>query len=195
MASTCNIIISWSLECCSDWQTMVAIDTQHLCPHNRADMPKACDGFLSTEIMLEARFCSTSTIFLQKSFFEFHFTNNYVLLLNNFFLLEDNCFTILCWFLPYINMNQHRYTYVPSLLTLPLIFRPIPPTVGCHRANSHWLSVLHLVMYMFASYSLNSSHPPLPPLCPQVHSLCLCLHYCPANKFNSTIFLYFIGTH
>ena len=22
------------------------------------------------------------------------------------FLLEDNCFTILCWFLPYINMNQ-----------------------------------------------------------------------------------------
>ena len=85
VASTCNIIISWSLECCSDWQTMVAIDTQHLCPHNRADEPKACDGFLSAEIMLEARFCSTSTIFLQKSFFEFHFTNNYVLLLNNFF--------------------------------------------------------------------------------------------------------------
>ena len=57
---------------------MVAIGTQHLCPHNRAEMPKACDGFLSTEIMLEARFCSTSTTFLQKSFFEFHFINNYV---------------------------------------------------------------------------------------------------------------------
>ena len=23
-------------------------------------------------------------------------------------LLEDNCFTILCWLLPYINMNQGR---------------------------------------------------------------------------------------
>ena len=26
--------------------------------------------------------------------------------LSLFFKLEDNCFTILCWFLPYINMNQ-----------------------------------------------------------------------------------------
>ena len=23
-----------------------------------------------------------------------------------YFYLEDNCFTMLCWFLPYINMNQ-----------------------------------------------------------------------------------------
>ena len=23
-----------------------------------------------------------------------------------FFKLEDNCFTVLCWFLPYITMNQ-----------------------------------------------------------------------------------------
>ena len=33
----------------------------------------------------------------------------------------------------------------------------------CHTANSHWLSILHLVMYMFQYYSLKSSHHlPLP---------------------------------
>ena len=25
----------------------------------------------------------------------------------------------MCWFLPYININQHRYTYVPYLLNVP----------------------------------------------------------------------------
>ena len=31
-----------------------------------------------------------------------------------------------------------------------------------HAANSHWLSILHMVMYMFQCYSLKSSHPLLP---------------------------------
>ena len=35
-------------------------------------------------------------------------------------------------------------------------------------------------MYICQCYFLNSSHPLLPPLCPQVHSLCLCLHSLPA---------------
>ena len=49
---------------------------------------------------------------------------------------------------------------------------PYPMPLGCHRApaldflchaaNSHWLSILHMVMYMFQYYSLKSSHP-LPP--------------------------------
>ena len=42
---------------------------------------------------------------------------------------------------------------------------------------------------MFPCYSLHSSHPLLPPLGPQVCSLCLHLHCCPANKLISTIFL------
>ena len=42
-----------------------------------------------------------------------------------------------------------------------------------HRANSHWLSILHTVIRMFQCYSLNSSHPLLPSLCPQLCSLCL----------------------
>ena len=48
----------------------------------------------------------------------------------------------------------------------------------CHTANSHWLSILHLAVYMFPCYSLNLSHPLLPTLCPQVCSLCLHLHCC-----------------
>ena len=28
-----------------------------------------------------------------------------------------------------------------------------------HAANSHWLSILHMVMYMFQCYSLKLSHP------------------------------------
>ena len=43
---------------------------------------------------------------------------------------------------------------------------------------------------MFPCYSLNSSHPLIPPLCPQVRSLCLHLHCCPADRFISTIFLH-----
>ena len=42
---------------------------------------------------------------------------------------------------------------------------------------------------MFPCYALNLSHPFLPLLCPQVSSLCLCLYFCPANRFISTSFL------
>ena len=41
----------------------------------------------------------------------------------------------------------------------------------CHSANSHLLSALHMVMYMFPCYCLNSSHPFLPPLC--LFSVCV----------------------
>ena len=37
---------------------------------------------------------------------------------------------------------------------------------------------------------------PSPSPCPQVHSLCLCLYYCPAPRFFRTIFLsFFFGFH
>ena len=42
---------------------------------------------------------------------------------------------------------------------------------------------------------LNSSHPLLPLLCPQVHSLRLHLSFCPADWFISTIFLDSIHMH
>ena len=50
-----------------------------------------------------------------------------------------------------------------------------------HASNSHWSSILHLIMHMFQCYSLKSSHPLLL-LNPKVCSLCLCLFYCPACR-------------
>ena len=58
-----------------------------------------------------------------------------------------------------------------------------------HTANSHWLPILHMVMYMFPCYSLQTPHPLLPPP-HHVCSLCLCPLCCPANRLISTVFLY-----
>ena len=49
----------------------------------------------------------------------------------NLFLIEDNCFTILCWFLPYINMNQPQDFALPlplhgALAWAPCITQEIP---------------------------------------------------------------------
>ena len=65
---------------------------------------------------------------------------------------------MLCWFLSYINISQYRYIYVPSLLRLPPTSHPSHPSMLsqstrlsslCYSANSHWLSILHTVMYAF----------------------------------------------
>ena len=46
-----------------------------------------------------------------------------------------------------------------------------------------------MVKAIFQCYSLNSSQPVLPLLCPQVCFLCLLLYSCPENRFISTVFL------
>ena len=53
----------------------------------------------------------------------------------------------------------------------------------------NWTELNWTDVHMFSCYSLNSSHPFLPPLCPQICSLCLHLHCCPADRFISTVFL------
>ena len=81
--------------------------------------------------------------------------------------MEDNFFTILCGFLPYINVNQPQFYIHPLPLEHPL---PSPTASHlsrlsqstrlssmCHTANSHWLSILHTVMYMFCTISLHWS--------------------------------------
>ena len=66
----------------------------------------------------------------------------------------------------------------PSWLSQSTKWNSLP-----HTANSHWLSILYMVMYMFPCYSLCSSHSLLPLLCSQVCSQCLCLYGCPTNRF------------
>ena len=72
--------------------------------------------------------------------------------------MENNCCTIFCWFLPYINTNQSYSIRMPptSWISLP----PLTPLIhlGCHRAldlsslcytaNFHWQSNL---TYQFSS--------------------------------------------
>ena len=72
---------------------------------------------------------------------------------------EDNCFTILWWFLPYINISQPQVYMCPLPFEPPSYLPPHPTLLGCqgalgltslyHAAKSHWLSILHMVMYMF----------------------------------------------
>ena len=104
------------------------------------------------------------------------------------FYLEDNCFTMLWWLLPYINRNR-PYVYT---CPLPPTSHPLGSTgLSSSRltSNSHWLSVLHTLMCMFQCYSLKSSHSLLALLCPQACSLHLHLYSCPPNRFISSIFL------
>ena len=44
--------------------------------------------------------------------------------------IKDNCFTILCWFLPYIIVNQ------PYVYTCPLPPSSHPSRLGCQRART-----------------------------------------------------------
>ena len=66
-----------------------------------------------------------------------------------FFQLNDNCFTILCWFLPYIKWISHRYTYIPEKAMAPhysILAWRIPRTeepgrlqsMGSQRVGHDW---------------------------------------------------------
>ena len=90
-----------------------------------------------------------------------------------------------------LTLISHRHTCDPSLLNSP----PPPslpqpslraPTLG-HTSNSHWLSVLHMIMYTFQCYSLKS--PILSSHCVQKTVLYVCLLCCPAHRTLGTIFL------
>ena len=58
-----------------------------------------------------------------------------------------------------------------------------------HASNLEWLSISHMIIYMFQCYSLKSSHPCLLPQSPEVCSLHLCLYCCLTYSVTVTIFL------
>ena len=95
------------------------------------------------------------------------------------FLLEYNCFTVVCQFLFYNKVNQlYIYIYPPYLF--PLASPSLPPSLShpsswsqstelislCYSTASHQLSILHLVVYIYPYihyHSLTLSQLPLPP--------------------------------
>ena len=110
--------------------------------------------------------------------------------------MEENCFTILCWFLPYNNTNWPQL-YIYPLLLEPPSTRPSHPSRSlqsirlgslCYLAASHQPSALHMIVFICQHYFLHKSCCLLPQLYPHVHSLHLCLHSFPADRFISTIF-------
>ena len=64
-----------------------------------------------------------------------------------------------------------------------------------HASNVPRSSILHMVIYMFQSYSLKSSHPRLLPHSPKVCSLYLCLFCCLVCRVIVTVFLNSIYMH
>ena len=94
----------------------------------------------------------------------------------------------------YIYTHTHIHTSPPFSVSLPPS-HPSRPSQStklsslCYATASHWLSILHMVVYMFQCQSLYLYHDLLPLLYPQVYSLCLCFHCSPAYRFISTIFL------
>ena len=62
-------------------------------------------------------------------------------------------------------------------------------------APSHWLSILHMAMYISQCYFLILSHPLLSLVCLQVHFLHLLLYSSCGNRFISTVFLDFTYMH
>ena len=127
-----------------------------------------------------------------------------------FFYLEADYFTILWWFLPYIDMSQPQVHMCPLILNTPSHLLPHPIPLGCpsalalsaqlHALNLHWSSILHMVIYMFQCYFLKSSHPRFLPHSPKVCSLHLCL-FChlvymvivTISKFHMYALIYCIG--
>ena len=124
--------------------------------------------------------------------------------LGNLFLfkkLEINYFTILWWFLPYINMNGHEVYLCPFSLEPHL-----PPSSPSHpsrlsqstgfRFPAEYVELPLAVSFTYGNACVSmlfplSSHPLRPPLC----SKCLCLLCRPASRITITIFLDSRYTH
>ena len=64
-----------------------------------------------------------------------------------------------------------------------------------HASNLDWRSISYMVIYMFQSYSLKSSHARRLPQSPKDCSLPMCLFCCLAYRVMITIFLNSIYVH
>ena len=91
-------------------------------------------------------------------------------------------------------MGVHVFPFEPTSHLPP---HPIPqghpsaPALSTlsHASNLDWLSISHMVTYMFQCYAFKSSHPRLLSKSPKVCSLYLHLFCCLAYRVIITIFL------
>ena len=95
-----------------------------------------------------------------------------------FLIIELLCNIVMLFFFA---IHQHELVtglhMYPPFCTPPHLLPPSTP-LAYHRAlalrslhhaeNSHWLSILHMVICMFQCYSFKSPHPLLSLLCPKV---------------------------
>ena len=114
---------------------------------------------------------------------------------------------MVCQFLLYNKVNQlyiYVYPHISSLLCLSLTLAITPlQVVTKHRADLPVLCSCFPLAIYFTFGSVYKSMPlshfvpayPSPSPCPQVHSLLLRLHSCPAPRFFRTIFFSFFRFH
>ena len=112
--------------------------------------------------------------------------------------MEANCFTILWWFLPYIDMNQ------PWVYMCPPPWKPLLPPSPLHPSRMSQSTIsecpascikfalviyFNMVIYMSLCYFLISFCAHLLPHSPKVCSLHLCLFFCLAYRVVVIAFL------
>ena len=117
--------------------------------------------------------------------------------------MEDNCFTILWWFLPYINMNWPQGYICPPILNSPSSSLPTPSS-GLSQSTSFGCPASYIILVLAIYFTYGNvhvsilfsqiSHPCLLPLSIKVCSLHLCLLCCPACRIVITVFLNSIGS-
>ena len=96
---------------------------------------------------------------------------------------EYNRSTVLCVFLPYLEVNQLVYPHIPSSWTSP----PSHPSRSSQSTDLGFplaVYVTHGGIRTAGSISQTIPFSPSPP-CPHVHSLCLHLSSCPVNRFKT----------
>ena len=113
----------------------------------------------------------------------------------NWMIIASQCCVDFCHMTMWIS---HMYTLCSFLLEYPFSLH-ITTHPGHHRAQS-WalyiqllpagcLFILSMIVCICVNVSLSHTPPSPSPLCPQVLSLCLCLYFCPSDRFIRATFL------